>query len=118
MLGQDRQGPLRGGGEKAIIMRVDAHLEQAGQEQETHGKPRDGLQPFLDGFDEGELIGGFERFCRCRQDQDGNGNNAADPRDAMETRICVSACGIHRLSRTPTKDADQSAERVGTCRAV
>ena len=65
-------------------MRVDAHLEQAGEEQQAHGEPCDGFEPFLYGFDQSEVVGRFERFRRGGQDQNGNGNDTPDPGDRGE----------------------------------
>lgn len=52
MFDQDGQRPLRAGREKAIIMRVDAHLEQTRKDQQAHAEPGNRLEPPLHRFDE------------------------------------------------------------------
>lgn len=45
MFGEDRRRPLCAGGEEPVVVWVDAHLEQAGEEQETHAEPCNRLEP-------------------------------------------------------------------------
>jgi hypothetical protein len=78
---KDRQRPLRAGREETVIMWVDAHLEQSGDEQQTHAKPCNGFEPFLHGFDESKVVNRFECLARGGQEQEGGGDNRADPRD-------------------------------------
>jgi len=84
MFGEDRQRPLRAGRKESVIMRVDAHLEQPGDKQKTHAEPCDGLESFLHGFDQCEMIHRLEGFFRGGEEQYRNGNNTTDPRDGGE----------------------------------
>jgi len=62
-------------------MRVDAHLEQARDQQEAHAEPCDGFQSFLHGLNKNKLHIGLEGALHGWKDQERNSGETADPCD-------------------------------------
>ena len=65
-------------------MWINAHLEQAGDQEETHAKPGDWFQPLLQRLDKDQLRLCIERALHGRQHQQGNPSQTANPGDRSE----------------------------------
>ena len=80
MLGEYRQRPLRADGKKTIIMRVDAHLEQARQDKQADAKPGNWFEPPLHGFDKDKLGLRIQRAPHGRKDEQRDRRETSHPR--------------------------------------
>ena len=79
MFGENCQGPLRAGGEETIVMRVDAHLKQTRDDEQTNAEPCNLFEPLLHSFDEYQLCVGVQCALHGWKNKQRDRREAANP---------------------------------------